>query len=250
MKNPTNKRRPWRPAGKLLLAAAALALCLAGVGGVYAYLVTGNTTQLQTVNTMQKPPEPRVYVTGLATEPDGDIALIGVGPNIQRQQSRISIGGGLRPAPLVDFAPYPVYIRAAVSFFFDAADQNQTQRFYAASPQEGIDYSVTYNTADWTRCGDYWYYNQPVLVTPEGDGQTTYLYDFDALNGRQTEITIQDENGSPVNIRFSVGTACYAQCVQAGGTTLDDQKAIEDAWDVKVALDGSGNITSVTQSNG
>ena len=50
------------------------------------------------------------------------------------------------------------YIRAAVVINW----QTEDGKIFGELPKEGVDYSIVYNTTDWTKNGDFWYYNGTV----------------------------------------------------------------------------------------
>jgi len=81
------------------------------------------------------------------------------------------------------------------------------------------DLNITLNTTDWTKIGDYYYYNKPVAV----GASTTALV---------TQATVVTQNDYIMNLQV------LAECIQAEGEKPNGVKPVQEAWKVTIA-DGS-----------
>lgn len=117
---------------------------------------------------------------------------------------------------------YAVYVRAAVVVTWQDAQGN----ILAEVPVHGTDYTIQWNTADWTQVGDFWY----CVSSVNSGGETPPL-----ISGL-TKIVSKD--GCTLTVEI------LSQTIQALGTTDADASvsAMEDAWGVTPgSLTGSQN---------
>lgn len=103
----------------------------------------------------------------------------------------------------------PAYIRAAVVVTW----QNDAGQVYAQTPVEDTDYTLTWNTTDWFKKGDFWYYKSAV---PVGQSTGILLTECMPVEGRAPED--------------------YYLCVEilASGIQSEPASAVKTAWGVEV----------------
>lgn len=108
----------------------------------------------------------------------------------------------------------PAYIRAAVVVTW----QNDAGQVYAQTPVENTDYILTWNTKDWFKKGDFWYYKSAV---PVGQSTGILLTACKPVEGRAPED--------------------YYLCVEilASGIQSEPASAVADVWPVTVGADGA-----------
>lgn len=105
------------------------------------------------------------------------------------------------------------YIRAKVVITWKDNDGN----VYAAAPERGTDYTISYNESDWTEIGGYWYYKS--AVTPENSTNN--------LIG-----TCTPNSAAPAGYALSV--EILAEAIQA-----EPAAAVQEAWGVTVGTNGA-----------
>ena len=124
---------------RILLLALVVAILACGVGGTIAYLIT-NTGSV--VNTFQP-----AHVTSSVNEPEWRDG------NTTKSNVTITNNGNVS-----------AYIRAAIVITWQDADDNTMP----AQPVAGKDYTLDLNagteTGQWTKAGDYYYYNSVVAA--------------------------------------------------------------------------------------
>ena len=178
------RRRRLNP--RFVLLVSIVALLVGMVGGTLAYLVTSTTP---VTNTFQ-PGKVPITVEESFT------------PNTTNKNDVTVQNNGNVDA----------YIRARVVFTWQDQDGN-----VSGKPVTSDDYSCVYNTKDWVKIDDYWYYRG--RVSPNG-GQTTSLF---------TSCTEEREN-APSGYRLCVQV--LAESIQADGGN-GTMSAMELAWGVE-----------------
>ena len=110
-------------------------------------------------------------------------------------------------------ADYSVFIRAAVVITWQDADG----KVYTTVPSDEKDYSITFNTTDWTKdtTDGYWYYKEAVA----GNASTSALI-----------TSCEPLKAAPVN-GYTLHVNIISQSIQSAGTTdSGNVAAIKDAW--------------------
>lgn len=172
------RRRTQRPT---LLLAALVLIFGALVGSTVAFLVAGT----QTVTNEFKPTK---VTTTVVENFDGEVKN-----NVKVQNT----------------GEIPVYIRAAVVVTW----QNNEGQVYAQTPVEGTDYTLTWNTRDWFKEGDFWYYKSAV---PAGQSTEILLTNCKPVEGQAPED--------------------YYLCVEILASAIQSEpaSAVKTAWGVEV----------------
>jgi hypothetical protein len=156
----------------LVIFASIVILVAFAVGGTYAYLSAAS-----------KP------LTNTFTVPGGSTPTVNESFN-GTSKSRVSVS----VSGTVDS-----YVRVKLVVSLVDASGNTV----AISPVEGTDYTVSYNSTDWTKIGDYYYYNSIIQ-----NGTTEVLFN---------SITTKNNN-------YHLVVDVMAQTIQAGGG------AVGEAW--------------------
>lgn len=108
---------------------------------------------------------------------------------------------------------YSVYVRAAVVVTW----QDEAGNVYVTPPVVGTDYTITYNTSNWEKGTDgYWYYDKAV---PSQNSTTELITECEPLKAAPVD-------GYTLNVKI------IAQTIQSAGTTDGESpiEAIMNAW--------------------
>ena len=116
---------------------------------------------------------------------------------------------------------YPVYVRVAVVPNWKDAQGN----LYGLPPLADVDYTITYNTEDWQKIGDYYYCITPVLhdATPDLFGSGKQL----------SQIKSASEAGYTFHVELLAETVQAIGTRQPTGGQAVGTEAVLDAWGVK-----------------
>ena len=197
--NANARRRPGMPA---LLAVLALAALVLGTAGVWAYL---HLCTSPADNAFQAASNVNPAISEVTVPDDGS-------PITEKKDVTVNVGNTSVIIGGTPDAGYSVYVRAAVIVTWQDAVGN----VYFQNPTAGTDYTITYNTTDWTQGTDgYWYYNSAV-----NSGQSTAN-----LIKSCTALKAAPKSGYTLNVTIA------AQTIQSAGTTdTGDIPARKDAW--------------------
>lgn len=112
---------------------------------------------------------------------------------------------------------YAVYVRVAVVVTWKNGENGDV---LGVVPVEGADYTITYNTEDWFKGSDGFYYHRDMVNSAENTA--VLINSCQPVDGKTPE-------GYGLNVEI------IAQTIQSLGTTDDGEvPAVTDAWGVKV----------------
>lgn len=191
----SNKKTRRKNADRAVLLLVSLVLVLSvAIGGTLGYL----TGQVSVTNTMK--------VGNFTTEIEEDLD--------EDVKSDVKIK---------NTGEYDAYVRAVVVVTW----QNTEGAVYPKAPVAGTDYEITYNQTDWTKNGEFWYYNGIVGA----DESTAAL-----IQKCQPKVGVTAPEGYELNVEI------LASAIQA-----EPAEAVQEAWGMQY----SGDVwSSASQSQG
>lgn len=172
-------------------------LVIAAVGAVFGYLSAGSG---QVSNTIAP-----------ATDPDPTVVATTTGVPNPEYGFSIDIGN----------LPYAVYVRVAVVINW----QNNAGEVYAAAPVLDTDYTMDWNSTDWVRDANGFYYHKKMVAS---NSELTQL-----ISAIAEKADSNAPEGYDLHVEFIV------QTIQAlGGTDDYDTPAVTKEWGVTVDANG------------